>query len=92
VTLHGLAFSLARYHALGGGGGGGLAHLIVRLFIWRAGWRIHTFGPIIVILLVLAVAGVAVFRSAGARWPGQRPRGTGGNDRDDEPRFGPRDW
>jgi hypothetical protein len=68
------------------GGGGGLAHLLVRLVIWhelwrigRALWRIPTFGPIIVILIVLAVIGLAVLRQSGFRWSrrGGGPGGTG---------------
>ncbi|MGO9078651.1 MAG: hypothetical protein ACLQDY_06365, partial [Streptosporangiaceae bacterium] len=43
-------------------GGGGLAHFLIRLFIWhemwrlaRSVWRIPTFGPIIVIVVVAAL-------------------------------------
>lgn len=57
------------------GGGGGLAHFVVRLVIWhelwrmgRALWRIPTFGPIIVILIVLALVGLVVLRQRGFRW------------------------
>ena len=76
------------------GGGGGLAHLLVRLVIWhelwrigRALWRIPTFGPIIVILIAVALVGLVVLRQSGFRWSrrGQRSqRGGHGS--------GPRDW
>ena len=76
------------------GGGGGLAHLLVRLVIWhelwrigRALWRIPTFGPIIVILIVLTLLGLAVLRQSGFRWSrrgggGAGPNGTGSGPRD----------
>jgi len=79
-------------------GGGGLAHWIVRLIIWheiwrlfRYLWRIPTFGPFIVIGLVLVVVGLLVWRQARgtAQWGRRRGggagygTGTGG---------GPRDW
>jgi hypothetical protein len=61
-------------HALGGGG---LAHLIIRLFIWREIWRfirliwhIQTFGPWIVGLIVAVIIGLIVWR----KQRGQRPR------------------
>jgi uncharacterized membrane protein YgcG len=64
-------------------GGGGLAHLIVRLFIWheifrlfRYLWRIPTFGPYIVIVLGLVLAGLIIWRqSRGSGW--RRGRGGG---------------
>ena len=77
-------------------GGGGLAHLIVRLFIWheigrliRYLWRIPTFGPFIVIGLVLVLIGLLIWRRVrGPIWRGRRRGGlTGyGTGR------GPRDW
>jgi hypothetical protein len=77
------------------GGGGGLAHVLVRLVIWhelwRIGrdlWRIPTFGPIIVILIVLTLLGLAVLRQSGFRWsrrggggPGRNGTGPGPRDR-----------
>ena len=76
------------------GGGAGLAHFLVRLVIWhelwrlgRAVWRIPTFGPIIVILIAVALLGLVVLRQSGFRWSrrgrGSRRGGTGS---------GPRDW
>jgi len=76
-------------------GGGGLAHWLVRLFIWheiwrliRYLWRIHTFGPFIVIALGLIVVGLVVWRRYhgpiwGRRRGGSVGYGTGS---------GPRDW
>jgi hypothetical protein len=73
-------------------GGGGLAHWLVRLVIWhemwrlgRALWRIPTFGPSIVVLIVVALVGLVVLRQYGVL--GRRRRGQSG------PRgTGPRDW
>lgn len=64
-------------------GGGGLAHWIVRLFIWheiwrlvRYLWRIPTFGPFIVIALGLALVGLAVWRQYhGPIWASRRRGG-----------------
>jgi len=78
-------------------GGGGLAHWIVRLFIWheiwrliRYLWRIPTFGPFIVVALALIIVGLAIWRPyRRTAWTGRRRGsgsagyGTGG---------GPRDW
>jgi hypothetical protein len=87
-----------------GGAGGGLAHLIIRLIvwrlIWRVGfmlWRIHLFGPYIVLLIVVALLTLAVLRSRRGRgWPGPHfpgRRGSNGpfGDRTDD-QAGPRDW
>jgi uncharacterized membrane protein YgcG len=50
-------------------GGGGIGSLIIHLFIWHEIfrlvlllWRIHTFGPFIVLLLGLVLVGVIVWR------------------------------
>jgi hypothetical protein len=82
-------------------GGGGLAHLILRLFIWheifrlfRYLWRIPTFGPFIVVALGIILIGLLVWRNAhgpvrlGRRrrgGPTGGPTGPGGGP-------GPRDW
>jgi hypothetical protein len=97
--------ALGSHAALGGvglGGGGGLAHLLVHLLIWRAIWRlglliwrVPTFGPGIVLLIVLALVALAIFRARrgrgwpGPRWPGQGRRGPFGDRAGDQ---GPRDW
>jgi hypothetical protein len=58
---------------------GFLIHLFIWRAIWRLGlalWRIPTFGPIIIGLLVLGAIATLVFRAAhGGRWPWQRDRG-----------------
>ncbi len=82
-------------------GGGGLAHLILRLFIWRAIWRlglliwrVPTFGPFILLLIAAALVVLAVLRSRRGRgWPGARraPGRDPFRDRTDGP-AGPRDW
>jgi hypothetical protein len=82
---------LAGHQALGGGG---VAHLLVRLVIWheiwrfiRLVWRIPTFGPIIVALVIVAVIGLVVLRRTGVRWwPGANRGGSAGRG------TGPRDW
>ena len=77
------------------GGAGGLAHLILRLFLWRAIWRlglrlwhVPTIGPGLVVLIVAVLAGLAVYRSSRGSWrPGARYRGG------TRPgRRSPRDW
>jgi hypothetical protein len=76
-------------------GVGGLAHFIFRLFIWRLFWRwslliwhIKTFGPIILLLIVLAVAMWLILRARRRQDTGRRPDsdngGLGGS--------GPRDF
>lgn len=67
-------------------GGGGLAHWLVRLFIWheifrlfRYLWRIPTFGPFIVIGLGVVLVGLVVWRQYhGPMWPGRRRGGSAG--------------
>ena len=85
------------------GGGGGLAHLILRLFIWHAIWRlglliwrVPTVGPGLVVLIVLALVALAIFRAGRGRgWPGPgwpgRGRGDPFGDRAGG-KAGPRDW
>jgi hypothetical protein len=83
----------AGYYAMGAGIAGFLIHLFIWRMIWRLGlalWRIPTFGPVIVCLLLLGVVALGVLRAAnGGRWPWRRSRGGifgygNGN--------GPRDW
>ncbi len=76
-------------------GVGGLAHFIWRLFIWRLLWRwslliwhIKTFGPIILLLIVLTVAMWLVLRSR-RRADRRRPDSPGNGDPGGP---GPRDW
>jgi hypothetical protein len=76
-------------------GVGGLVHFIWRLFIWRLFWRwslliwhIKTFGPIILLLIVLCVAMWLVLR-ARRRNARRRPDST---DSGDPGAPGPRDW
>jgi hypothetical protein len=78
-------------------GGGGLAHLIIRLFIWheiwrlfRYLWRIPTFGPFIVAGLVLVIVGLMVWRRFHGPVLGGRRRG--GGSVGDGTGVGPRDW
>lgn len=59
----------------------GVVKFLFLLFIWRAVWRIGlllwripTFGPVIVGVIVLAIAAAAVVRASG-RWPGHGRRG-----------------
>ena len=87
-------------------GGGGLAHLIIRLFIWhelfrlfRYLWRIPTFGPFIVVALGLIIVGTLIWRRARGpfRWnggPAQWSRRRGGDSAGSQPGNGPgpRDW
>lgn len=81
VTLNTSALQTGRphggYYALGGG----LASWLVHLFIWRAVWRlvwavwrIPTFGPVIVIMAVLALA-VLGFISRRPGWSRRRRKG-----------------
>jgi hypothetical protein len=99
---------LARAYALTGRlpghrlalGGGGLAHWIIRLIIWheiwrlvRYLWRIPTFGPFIVIALVVVLVGLMIWRQV--RGPGRRQdrdRGRGEDVTGYGTGSGPRDW
>lgn len=90
------------------GGGGGLAHLILRLFIWHAIWRfglliwrVPTVGPGLLVLIVLALLALAIFRvrrgrgRLGPRWPGPGRPGRGAGNPFGErsgDQAGPRDW
>jgi hypothetical protein len=100
-NMHGLSmpFRLASAHlAIGGGGLGGLGHFIVRLFIWheifrlfRYLWRVPTFGPFIVIVIILVVAGALIWRRTHGPFMRRgigRPGGWGGSGGSG----GPRDW
>jgi hypothetical protein len=91
--------------ALGGGGLGGLLiHLIIFRLIRRSAvgiWRIHTFGPIIDIVLGIVVVALIIIRAQRrrGRWQ-RRPRRSGADSRsgpgtgDDTSGWsrGPRDW
>ena len=75
-------------------GGGGLGHWLVRLVIWheigrlfRFLWHIPTVGPFIVIVLILAIAGLILWRMSRGR-----PGGLGGRRGGDPPGRSPRDW
>jgi hypothetical protein len=51
-----------------------LIHLFLWRAIWRVGlmlWRIPTFGPVIIGVIVLAVVAAAIARASG-QWPGRR--------------------
>jgi len=78
-------------------GGAGLAHWIIRLIIWheiwrvlRLLWRIPTFGPFIVIAIVVIVIGLIVWRQSrgSVRRARRRPDGSTGFGTGS----GPRDW
>jgi hypothetical protein len=74
------------WHGLAIGGGGGLGRGLVHLFIWRlifrAGlsiWRVPVFGPIIDIVIGIALVGLLVARSRlGPRWWQRRGGSSGG--------------
>jgi hypothetical protein len=84
------------------GGGGGLVHWLVTLFIWHEifrvifyVWHIHTFGPIIVAIVVLGLIGLAFWRRQ--RGPFRRQRWLFGRRRVSGSTgygtgSGPRDW
>ncbi len=76
-------------------GGGGLAHWIVRLFIWheifrlaRYLWRIPTFGPFIVILILAVLIGLSIWRKQHGPIRRRGQRGSAGQGAG----TGPRDW
>ncbi len=78
ARLHGSVLALGR---------GGLAHWIVRLFIWQEIWRfmrfiwlIPTFGPFIVVLIVAVIVGFIIWQQQHRQ---RRRAGLG---------TGPRDW
>ena len=77
-------------------GGGGIGSLLVHLFIWHLIWRfffiiwhIHTFGPILVALIVACAVTLAILRSR--RGSGWWRRSRGGSMRCGSG-TGPRDW
>lgn len=93
MSFHSPGPSAARlasgYYALGGGLAGLLIHLFIWRMIWRLVmllWRIPTFGPVIVGLLVAGAVALAVLRAAGRRPPWRRRGGGYGYG------TGPRDW
>jgi hypothetical protein len=89
-------------------GGGGLAHLLVRLFIWheifrlfRYLWRIPTFGPYIVIALGVVIIGLLVWRQTrrsgrwrqgGGGWSARSRQNGRGGSSGPDAGSGPRDW
>jgi len=77
-------------------GGGGIGSFLVHLFIWHlifrfvfTLWHIHTFGPIIVGLIVVGVVALAILRSRRGRGWWRRSRRGSGHYRSET---GPRDW
>jgi hypothetical protein len=108
LGLGGLGLRGLGLGSLGLGGGGGLAHLLIRLLIWRGIWRlglllwrVRTFGPVIVLLIVLALVVLVILRARhgrAGRWPGPDRAGRGQPGQGKDP-FGdraddhsPRDW
>ncbi|HTX83839.1 MAG TPA: hypothetical protein VME44_16770 [Streptosporangiaceae bacterium] len=90
-----LATRLAGTHlALGGGGLGGLiVHLIIWHFLWRLVWyvwRIPTFGPFLVLLIVAAIVGMSIWRRHRGPRRSRSGRGSGGTGTGTG--TGPRDW
>ena len=86
--------ALSGHAAFGVGSVVGVAHFILRLFIWRWLWRfsmliwhIKTFGPVILLLVVLVIGLWLILR---ARRRQGRREGTL-DDRDPDG-SGPRDW
>lgn len=78
-------------------GGGGIAHWLIRLFIWheiwrlfRYLWRIPTFGPFIVVGLGLVLVGLIIWRQYHGPVRGGRRRGSGSAGYGTG--AGPRDW
>ncbi len=98
-----LAAGLSGHHlALGGAG---IGHFLVRLFIWheiarlfRYLWHIPTFGPFIVIGLVVLIVGLLIWRRARGPigWGGRGPGFGFGRRRGGSTGYGsgggPRDW
>jgi hypothetical protein len=81
------------------GGGGGLVHWLVRLVIWheiwrviRLIWRIPTFGPVLFVLIVLAVIGTGIWTGRGFRGPARLRRRRIGGSAGYGTGAGPRDW
>jgi hypothetical protein len=88
-----LAGKLAGTHlALGGGGIGSLIiHLIIWHALWRLilhVWRIHTYGPILVIAILVVLVGASIWRRQRGAFLRRRRGGSGGYGSG----TGPRDW
>jgi tetrahydromethanopterin S-methyltransferase subunit C len=73
-------------------GGGGLGRFLVHVCIWHliwratlALWRILTFGPVIVVVLVIALVAAGACRSGAGRYRRAGRYGCGTGD-------GPRGW
>lgn len=97
LALGGLGLGGLGLGSLGLGGGGGLAHLLIRLLIWREIWRlglllwrVPTFGPVIILLIVLALVALAILRARRGRGRSGQGRTDPFGDRADD--HGPRGW
>jgi hypothetical protein len=82
-------------HHLALGGGAGLAHWLIRLFIWheifrliRYVWRVPTVGPFLVVVIIVGVVGFFVWRQQRGPFRRGARRGSSGYGTGS----GPRDW